>query len=57
MAACVCMNAELCMGRPWGPIEKSKSHGAPLGKLQISLFKPNSQRQGAYRLKASLFLH
>jgi hypothetical protein len=26
---------ELCMGRPWGPIEKSKSHGAPLGKLEI----------------------
>ncbi len=31
-------DSELCMGRPWDPIEKSKSHGlhgAPLGKLQI----------------------
>jgi hypothetical protein len=33
------------------------AHGAQLGKLKISLFKPNSQRQDAYRLKASLFLH
>jgi hypothetical protein len=28
------------------------SHGYPLGKLQISLQKPNAQRQDAYRLKA-----
>jgi hypothetical protein len=53
----VLIASELCMGRPWGPIEKSESHGESHEKLQISLFKPNSQRQDAYHLKASLFLH
>jgi hypothetical protein len=48
-------------GAPMGPRLKNRNpmgpHGAPLEKLQISLFKPNSQRQDAYHLKASLFLH
>ncbi len=33
------------------------THGYPLGILQISLLKQNTQWWDAYRLKASLFLH
>jgi hypothetical protein len=45
------------MGDPFKNRKPMGSNGYPLGKLQISLLKPNTQRQDAYHLKAHPFLH
>jgi hypothetical protein len=45
------------MGDPFKNGKPMGTHGYPLVILQISLLKPNAQRQDTYRLKACLFLH